>query len=398
MINSQIKEEISELSPEMKLMLLLSIREIGDKEKAAVREILREKINWRLFVNIVEYNRIYPVVYKNIVKMKELNEPEYVLSNLREKYKNNMLNLLKFTAELIRLMDLMKKSKIRALPLKGPLLGINIYGDVSLRTSKDLDILIHVVDMEKAEKILLKIGYRRTTPDFALTLKQKNIVIKKFHHYEYYNEKLNVQVELHWRYDSDCFIFDFEKIWEKRKSRLILGNKIDVLSPEDNFVYLTFHGAKHGWFRLKWLCDTYEIVKKNKLDWKEVIEISENSQISRMLFQTMILLQEIFKLDIPNIFGKLVIDNKKAYKLAQMAIPIIKNNKEVIYEPKSELYIHKKKYMIELNSEKNSKIKYILQYFFPTMEDFKTIKLKDDYFFLYFIIRPFLWAYRFFTR
>ena len=39
---------------------------------------------------------------------------------------------------------------------KGPALAHDLYGDVSLRTSCDLDILIPINQLEKAERILFR--------------------------------------------------------------------------------------------------------------------------------------------------------------------------------------------------------------------------------------------------
>ena len=53
------------------------------------------------------------------------------------------------------------KEKDNTLVLKGPVLAADLYGDVSLRTSSDLDILIPIQDLEKAEKLLLMQGYEK---------------------------------------------------------------------------------------------------------------------------------------------------------------------------------------------------------------------------------------------
>ena len=48
---------------------------------------------------------------------------------------------------------------IRTLVLKGPTLALDLYGDVSLRTSKDLDILIPLTEIEQAERLMTELGY-----------------------------------------------------------------------------------------------------------------------------------------------------------------------------------------------------------------------------------------------
>lgn len=173
MLASQVESDINSFSTEMKLMLLLSVKEIDETKKYAIQEILDQVLNWNLFLTVLQYHRTYPIVYQNISKIKFLNIPETVLSNLKQKFKGNMINILKFTGELIRLMKVMKQNEIRAISLKGPLLGMEIYGDLALRTSRDLDILIDCTEIERVEKILLNIGYQRIDPDFSLTAKQK---------------------------------------------------------------------------------------------------------------------------------------------------------------------------------------------------------------------------------
>lgn len=154
MLDRAIKNEINSFSLEMKLMFLLSVKEIDEEKVCVIQKILEQNLDWDLFLNIAQYNRTYPIVYKNISKLINLRIPEPVFNKLEQSYKGNTLHVLKFAGELIRLMDLMKKNEVRAISLKGPLLGIEIYGDVSLRTSRDLDILIDCNDLEKVEKIL----------------------------------------------------------------------------------------------------------------------------------------------------------------------------------------------------------------------------------------------------
>ena len=53
------------------------------------------------------------------------------------------------------------ENKINLLVLKGPILAVDLYGDVSLRTSSDLDMLIPIQELDRAEKLLLKLGYEK---------------------------------------------------------------------------------------------------------------------------------------------------------------------------------------------------------------------------------------------
>jgi hypothetical protein len=62
--------------------------------------------------------------------------------------------------ELLRLLDTFKADNIMAVPFKGPLLAVAIYGDMLLRECGDLDFLIKRKDVRIAINLLVSLGYR----------------------------------------------------------------------------------------------------------------------------------------------------------------------------------------------------------------------------------------------
>ena len=57
--------------------------------------------------------------------------------------------MLKLSGEMENISELFMENNIRSLFLKGPVIALDLYGDVSLRTSKDLDILLSINDLDK---------------------------------------------------------------------------------------------------------------------------------------------------------------------------------------------------------------------------------------------------------
>ena len=80
---------------------------------------------------------------------------------LFQEYKKNTFQMLHLCGEMEQISKLFTENQIRLLFLKGPVLAAELYGDISLRTSKDLDILIPIADLEKVEELLLNVGYVR---------------------------------------------------------------------------------------------------------------------------------------------------------------------------------------------------------------------------------------------
>src|SRR5208282_2899895 len=71
---------------------------------------------------------------------------------------------LRLTAELFRLLDLLERHAIPALPFKGPVLASALYGDLAMRESCDLDVLVRSSDLAGAKRAMLASGYTTDLP------------------------------------------------------------------------------------------------------------------------------------------------------------------------------------------------------------------------------------------
>jgi len=63
------------------------------------------------------------------------------------------------TQHLLKVLDLLTGSGVEAIPFKGPVLAVQAYGDLLMRSFVDLDILIHAKDLSRVSKILIDQGY-----------------------------------------------------------------------------------------------------------------------------------------------------------------------------------------------------------------------------------------------
>jgi hypothetical protein len=70
-------------------------------------------------------------------------------------------------------------------------------------------------------------------------------------------------------------------------------------SPEDLFLILSVHAAKHVWGRLIWLCDLARIMASPQLKWEWIAEQAENLGIARILRVTLLLLNRLLHVEIP---------------------------------------------------------------------------------------------------
>lgn len=374
-------------SKEMRFLFLCSLDNISDETRRKIIESASE-IDWHEFSAVLRKHRVTPIVYKNLSSI----EGDIIDSNTMEMLENickkQRIDSLRNGAELVAIAKLMEQNNIRAIALKGAMLGEAIYGDISKRLSRDIDILIDYSDIEKAINLLLNLGY--SSEDLANDRSEKQLrnLINKSHHFEFRNNKERV-LELHWCYDSGFGKVNFEKLWDERRIELFSGQNINLLSSEEEFLYLMFHGAKHGWARIKWLCDISELFRKNSLDWNQIIKMAKKKKITDILKQSALLSKYIHGVEIPELIEKTVFKKDEKSSLFKMTLPFIASVDDKKIEQGGELYLKFMFYTFLVRKGLKRKIIYIFKLFKPSLNDYNSVKLKDNLHFLYFFMHPY---------
>ena len=387
-------------SAELKL-LIYSLHIVNDRQRTKLEKLLKNSdINWNCFLKLVtDRHRLTGPVYKNLIQYGKASIPESVLSQLKKQYRQNAYQMLSKTAELVKLTSLFKKNGIRALPYKGPVLGMLLYGDLSMRRSTDLDIVIPVKYVSHAEKILIESGYTRIAPRYELTPKQQKSVIRKGVHSSFLHPINKINVELHWKFFPDhiCSV-DFDDIWQNRQMIKIGENFLPSCSLEDYLILLLIHGGKHSWRRLFWLNDIVLILNRfTAWDWETFMNRVRQLGINRPAVSALLLLEHLFDLELPHRVHELAGNDKKTFFLVQISLARIMESDEANKRVDFPFFDVKEK----LSSffflpHLRYKLSVVLTNFFPN--DFEYLALPDRFFFLYYPLRPTFWFFRKFTK
>lgn len=360
------------------LRLLLEIIKTENERKVwKITEELFTNIDWELFVQIVRHHRVHPLIYSKMNKIDKKLIPAYVIDTLSQDYKRNTFQMLQLSGEMEQLSKLFTENQIRVLFLKGPVIAADLYGDISLRTSKDLDILIPIRDLQKAEKLLLNYGYEKEEFPWD-EWKWMN------HHVSFFHPQKRIQIEIHWRLHSPPSEEpSFNNLWKRKRSSLLTTYPVFLLGKEDLFLFLVAHGARHGWFRLRWLIDIDQMVKKG-LHTERIHFFLRDYQYHHMVGQALILANHLLNTSIDEGFNKLTTE-KYSQKLAQRTLPFIKEMSKFNFQ---------KDYLFLLKSKKQKFLFIVRIIFLPSTPDTETLWLPKSLHVLYFPLRPFLWAWR----
>ncbi|HDX9650769.1 MULTISPECIES: nucleotidyltransferase domain-containing protein [Bacillus] len=372
------------------LKLLFAILKLQDDE--TVQTYSNEwfsDIDWEVFLEQAVHHRVYPVIYQKLKQVDEELIPSHIVQTLNRKYKKNTFQMLYLSAEMERINKLCNENEIRMIFLKGPVLSQDLYGDISLRTSCDLDVLIPMQNLEKVEMLLLEQGYVKD--DYIQTI--LNDWKWRHHHITFFHPIKRIKVEIHWRLNPGPGKEPgFEELWGRKRKSTLTSNSVYMLGKEDLFLFLVSHGARHGWSRLRWLVDIKKIVDQ-ELNWSEIHKLMRKYQMLHLGGQALILAAQLLGVRLDERMMELVA-KKHSKQLAQEALFYFKQMINLHTDPvPEEVFIYHSRYLFSLMSNQQ-KILYIMSQLYPYPIDAKTLPLPKFLHFLYFPLRPFLCLWR----
>ncbi len=171
--------------------------------------------------------------------------------------------------------------------LKGiHLLSTGIYDHPGMRFMGDVDLLVAPEDLSNWENFLLQNGYQDITKGVWEANSFKKIFLKE-------SQGLELVVELHTR------LFYQETsthTWEKQAHPSLSG--LLLLKDEDLYVHLCGHLAyQHTFISLHWLYDIYCLLKKTKLNWREVEVKAREANVLKSCQMINFALKKHFKME-----------------------------------------------------------------------------------------------------
>lgn len=277
-------ERLMQLRPEEHLLFATARREITASDTAQIRALLAGPINWPVMLDMAEYQRVMPLLSRSLRRACPDLVPVAVLQSLTARAAEITRHNLAMTMELLQLLAALEQRGIPALPLKGPALAMQAYGDLALRSFGDLDILIHQRDLGAASAVLIGLGY---TAEHQLdTARKLAAYSRRYHDYKLYRSDPQLLVELQWRVIQFPFTFppDIEGWWAQLGTLRLGGREVRSMDRSSLLLMLCVHGSKHLWERLNWICDIAEIVRASPdLDWADLLEHARSRGAERML-------------------------------------------------------------------------------------------------------------------
>ena len=390
-----IPEKFS-LTPEFRLLAACSWiapPALEQDQAERIASLCKAGVDWEEFLVLVRRHGVSSLAYTILCRHAGDRLPAAIRDILKMDHIQSSGQALRQSAELIRIGTRFSEQGIEMIPLKGVLLSERLYGTPAMRNTLDIDILVKVDDLERADAILKGDGYQCDQLDSGLTIKQKHFIKQYTHHFEYTNEQRGIALEVHCR--SHFWAGrQIDELWKNSHSLDFMGSRFNVLNDGVNLLYLCEHGARHNWICLKWLSDVAMLLADESLDdWEALITQANRLDLSRVLAHSALMAHWIYGIKLPECLCNVINREKKLTELGKSAMNVLLQGTVIKREPtgrraeRLEVARHLKLLKPSLSYGM------ILKELLITPEDFKLLPLPDKMFWMYYPLRPILWLW-----
>jgi hypothetical protein len=289
---------VTEVRPEAALLLCCTRTCLEAAHRVRLCTLLQHDLDWPWLLRSALQHGVMPLLSRHLGAACPGTVPHPVLAQLKAFFHANALHARWLATELCALVRLLEAHAIPAIPYKGPVLAATVYGDIALRQSGDLDLVVPKRDLLRAKAVLIARGYQ---PGLEMTKAPDSVHLHSRYFYSMVHRAKGGVVDLHWTFTQPywSFVPDLERLWREREHVPLGDTRVPSFRPEDGLL-LCVHGAKHFWSRLGWICDVAELLRVYPaLDWGRLLVAARRLGALRMVLLGLCLPQSLLGMALP---------------------------------------------------------------------------------------------------
>lgn len=394
-----IPEKFS-LTPEFRLLAACSWvapPELEQDQAERIASLCAAGIDWEEFLILARRHAVHALAYAALGRHAGEAVPPAVQEALRRHNSATRRQALFQTAELVRLTRLFAGRGIGLIPLKGVFLSHRIYGDMGLRSSVDLDILVQEADVERAEQVLAAEGYSCDSHGLELTPRQKRHIRTHIHHYDFVHPESGLHVELHWNF-GPWLPGQLAALLSRVVRQEWQGVSFDCLDDDATLLFMCDHGARQEWLKLKWLGDVARLLSSGRTTGRHtLLALAQEVDLQRTLAHSALLAHWVYGIPLPDELRALILRERLAVPLSEGALAaLLMSADEVAAAGKRAQRMR----LAWITKRLRPSLPYglVLSSCLVPPEDFQMLNLPAPLFWLHYPLRPFLWFWRNYIR
>lgn len=302
------------LSAEIQLLLCCGGPGLQGRNRERLKRLCASHLDWDRLARVSQWHHMVPLLYWNLSHTEGANLPSEFMQLMKEAFLRSIRWSLTMTGELLTILEGMEDRGVLAVPYKGPVLASRLYGNLTLRQSADLDIVVRREDLEEARAVLIDQGY---VPGVMLQGANHDFQVES--RYSERFDRPGSIVELHWAFTNKdvAFPLSLNDLAPRLGSHQVSGRTVPVFSLEDTLLILCVHGAKHAWEKIEWICGVAEILHHDDpVDWEELTSRAIETRSLRRLLLGLCLTHDLYGAQLPDHVEELIRRDPQVRSLA----------------------------------------------------------------------------------
>lgn len=227
------------------------------------------------------------------------NIPLHLLNLLKQQvFQYAAWNLL-LTTELRSVLATCDQRGIPCIPIRGPALAEQLYGDCATRPTDDLDLLVPREDLSTIKDIFQQLGY-------ALHEHRSGFLETFSYSLEFVHPNHGFLVEPHWTlaYPPFVDITAMQPVWRRAMRQRWMDLDSWSLSHEDLLLHLCLHLHHKGrQAPLLWCYELDAVIRRHgpTLDWNIFMNQVQLMEQARAVYDALTIVTEIFRSPVPEL-------------------------------------------------------------------------------------------------
>jgi len=289
------------------------------QDKATFSRLLKSsEIDWAELWKAIRIHKLQPIFHKILQEHQQLQVAE--LSKERpipifpqlKRYRMQQLRRSLFKLkELQRTIAAFETAGIRITPYKGMAFAQCFYGDISLRSSVDIDMAIAVSDIPASFAIMRSLGYEEYSKEkTGETSEKKKLAATRAYHIDYswvlyQGKRIVCNIEFHWQPAHPVLQvpLTFEQLSEDAYTTICIGGpSISTFTkPYLALFTLIHHGLIDTWGQYRHLLDFAKILQGlTREEYQKLQTMLEKYQLQQCFYTGVYLVTRLFNLPFAN--------------------------------------------------------------------------------------------------
>lgn len=361
---------------------------LRDKQEKTIREAVAAVPDWAEYLRLIDRHDVTVLSWAALSRVPGLAIPEPVAQRLQKLSEACRIHAIRQSLVLTEILREFNRADIPVMPFKGPILSFELYGDIGLRRSFDLDVAVAKENLQNAMACLENIGWKLDAAQSHLSRRQWNSFLENGHHLNFTHSVTGSCLELHWRnYWESSEAADAR--WLRSRPSTWNGCAIRTMSAADLTLYLCTHAGFHLWSSAKWLGDLARAHALGLLDWSAAGE--EKALLSGLTLLGVVYGTQLS--DLPRPASTALPSVLIEVPLRSLQHPQLQIERSFLATLLNQIRTLQYERLVRPRPWRDS-----LSELFYCADDFQALPLPDSLFWLYRPLRPVLWIWRWILR